>query len=297
MLRAQLYLHFSIFLWGFTGIFGKAISLNEGMLVWYRMGLTALIWLLVLRLTRRLRWLGWITTLHLVGIGVVLTLHWLFFYASIKHGNISVAMSCLAFVAVFSSLLEPLLLRRPLEWVQVALAVLALFGMLLIFQFTASARLGIALGLISAFLGSLFTILNKRMANQQDSEHITAYEIGSGFLFLSLLLPVYLDYMESPWLWPSQTDGLLLLLFVVFCTVVPFNLAIKSLKHVSAFTANLSLNLEPVYGILLAMLIYREHRQLGPGFYVGMSLVLVSVMAYGWYRWIRLKQSASVAPT
>lgn len=285
MRRAYWLLHTSIFLWGFTGIFGKAISLNEGLLVWYRMGLTALVWLALGRLMGRLQWPGSRAVAQLSGIGVLLALHWLFFYASIKYGNVSVAMSCLALVAVFSSLLEPLLLRTRFQRMQVLLALTGFAGMLLIFRFTEFARTGILLGIVSSLLGSLFTIFNKQLADVHPSETITTYEMISGFLFLTAGLPFYLNWLQNDWQLPSLNDAVLLVLFVIFCTVIPFNLSVKALRQVSAFTANLSLNMEPVYGILLAFVIYQEHQDLDGYFFAGLLLILLSVVFYSAYQW------------
>ncbi|MCS6916307.1 MAG: DMT family transporter [Chitinophagales bacterium] len=296
MRRAYLYLHLSIFLWGFTGIFGKAITLNEGLLVWYRMGLTSLIWLAIGLFGGTVQRLNPKATGQLAGIGLVLMMHWLFFYASIKYSNISIAMSCLALIAVFSSVLEPLILRRPLEWIQVVMALIGLTGMLFIFRFTEFARTGIALGMVSSLLGSLFTIFNKQMVANYNSETITTYELTSGFLFLTLLMPVYLKLNGTEWVVPSVSDSVLLVLFVVVCTVIPFNLSMKALRHVSAFMSNLSLNMEPVYGIVLAFIIYREHRQLDAGFYGGMGLILLSVVLYSVIQWRAARKAGIVAP-
>ncbi|MDW8392672.1 MAG: DMT family transporter [Chitinophagales bacterium] len=296
MRRAYLYLHLSIFLWGFTGIFGKAITLNEGLLVWYRMGLTSLIWLAIGLFGGTVQRLNPKATGQLAGIGLVLMMHWLFFYASIKYSNISIAMSCLALIAVFSSVLEPLILRRPLEWIQVVMALIGLTGMLFIFRFTEFARTGIALGMLSSLLGSLFTIFNKQMVANYNSETITTYELTSGFLFLTLLMPVYLKLNGTEWVVPSVSDSVLLVLFVVVCTVIPFNLSMKALRHVSAFMSNLSLNMEPVYGIVLAFIIYREHRQLDAGFYGGMGLILLSVVLYSVIQWRAARKAGIVAP-
>ena len=280
MKKALLQLHVAVFLWGFTGIFGRSIHLTEGVLVWYRMLLTSLSWVLISLITKRVPWLPWGEILRISVVGLLVSLHWLFFYGSIKYSNISIGMSCLPMIAVFSSILEPLMLRQKFQWYEMMLALLALTGMFLIFQFTEVYRTGIILGLISSLLGSVFTILNKRLVVKYNSETITTYEISTGFIYLTLLMPLYLTFFPTPYLIPASNDWWLLLLFTIVCTVIPFNLSMKALQKVSAFTANLSLNMEPVYGIILAFIFYHEQNDLSAGFFAGAGLILFSVLLY-----------------
>jgi len=280
MRRAFFLLHISIFLWGFTGVFAKAIDLTEGPLVWYRMFLTTACWVLILIFTKKIYWPGWKNISRIGIVGLLVALHWLFFYGSIKYSNISIGMSCLPMIAVFSSILEPIITRQSFRWYEMLLALIALLGMFLIFQFAEVYRVGIVLGLISALLGSVFTILNKRLVTQFHSEIITTFEIGTGLVWLTLLMPVYLWIFPTDKILPDGHDWLLLLVFTVVCTVIPFNLSMKALKDVSAFAANLSLNLEPVYGIILAFLIYHEQKQLNYGFYLGAGMIFLSVVIY-----------------
>ncbi|MFI5135716.1 MAG: DMT family transporter, partial [Chitinophagales bacterium] len=243
MRKAFFLLHLSIFLWGFTGVFAKAIDLKEGVLVWYRMLLTGACWILILAVTKKLQWPGWKNVFRISIVGLLVSLHWLCFYGSIKYSNISIGMSCLPMIAVFSSILEPVITRQPFRWYELLLALFALTGMFLIFQFSEIYRTGIILGLISAFLGSIFTILNKKLVNHFDSEILTTFEISTGFIWLTLLMPIYLWIFPGEKLLPSSHDWLLLIIFTIACTVIPFNLSMKALKKVSAFTVNLSLNL------------------------------------------------------
>lgn len=280
MRRAFIMLHISVFLWGFTGIFARSIHLTEGVLVWYRMLLTALCWILLGIITKKVPLLPFREILRLSVAGLLVAMHWLFFYGSIKYSNISIGMSCLPMIAVFSSILEPVMLRKSFKWYELMLAMLALLGMFLIFQFTVLYRTGIILGLVSAMLGSTFTILNKKLVGKYNSETITTYEVSTGFIYLTLLMPVYLSLFPTDKLLPDSTDWLLLFIFSVMCTVIPFNLSMKALQNVSAFTANLSLNMEPVYGIILAFIFYHEQKELNAGFFAGAALILLSVLFY-----------------
>jgi len=278
--KAFILLHISIFLWGFTGVFAKAIDLSEGPLVWYRILLTTICWFIILAFTKRLYWPGWKNVGQISIIGLLVSVHWLFFYGSIKYSNISIGMSCLPMIAVFSSILEPIITRQSFRWYEMMLGLIALVGMFVIFQFAEVYRVGIVLGLISAFLGSIFTIMNKNLVKFYNSEIITIYEMGTGLIWLTLLMPLYLWIFPTPKIFPNSHDWGLLLIFTIVCTVIPFNLSMKALKDVSAFAANLSLNLEPVYGILLAFAIYHEQKQLNYAFYIGAGLILLSVVIY-----------------
>ncbi len=280
MKRAYLLLHISIFLWGFTGIFARAIDLTEGMLVWYRMLLTSICWLLIAFFSNQVKQLAFKDAFRISFVGLLVAVHWLFFYGSIKYSNISVGMSCLAMIAVFSSLLEPLITGRRFQWYELLLGLLAAIGMFMIFQFNVEYRTGIMLGLISAFLGSIFTIQNTMLMTKYNSETVTTYELCSGFIYLTLLMPAYLFLFPTNKYLPSDNDWLLLMIFTIACTVIPFNLSMKALKYVSAFTANLSINMEPVYGIILAFIFYHEQKELHPGFFIGTFIILLSVILY-----------------
>lgn len=280
MRRAYFYLHASILLWGFTGVFARAIDLTEGVLVWYRVLLTSACWLLIAAFSHRVKRLPLKEAFRLSLVGLLVVVHWLFFYGSIKYSNISVGMSCLAMIAVFSSFLEPIITGRRFQWYELLLALMAALGMFLIFEFNANYRTGIILGLICAFLGSIFTIQNKQMMAKYNSETVTTYELCSGFIYLTCLMPLYLWIFPTDKYLPDSNDWLLLVFFTVMCTVIPFNLSMKALKSVSAFTANLSINMEPVYGICLAFIFYDEQKELHPGFFAGTFIVLLSVIIY-----------------
>lgn len=291
MRKAYLYLHTSILLWGFTGIFAKAIDLTEGILVWYRLLLTSICWLIIALVTKKVKLLTLKEAMKISYVGFIVAIHWLFFYGSIKCSNISVGMSCLAMIAVFSSILEPLVTGRRFQWFELALALFAAFGMFLIFEFNVQYRTGVLLGLISAFLGSYFTIRNKMLMATYNSETVTTYELCSGFIYLTLLMPLYLWLFPTDKYLPMSYDWLLLLVFTVMCTVIPFNLSMKALRNISAFTANLSINMEPVYGITLAFIFYHEQKDLHPGFYAGTLIILLSVVVYMFLKFRRMRKN------
>jgi drug/metabolite transporter (DMT)-like permease len=278
MKRAFIRLHIAVLLAGLTGILGRLISLNEGLLVWYRLLITAFsLWLLALvrrqnlRINRRDLW-------RIVGIGGIAALHWVAFYGSIKYSNVSVGLLCFSAIGFFTALLEPLLMRHRLDVVELLLGLLVIAGIFLIFQVDPHYKTGILIGLVSALLGSLFPVLNKRILERVPAETVTLYELSGGFLVLTVLMPGYLYLFPVPSLLPGWQDLGWLLILSWVCTVLAFNLSMSALQKISAFTVNLSYNLEPIYGILLAFLLFREDKYLGRGFYVGFFLILLSIV-------------------
>jgi len=280
--RAYLELHLAVLLFGFTAILGRLITLDEGALVWYRMGLTTLSLLLFPGVLRSVRRLSPAQMARLAGIGVIVALHWVTFFGSIKASSVSVTLSCMGTMALFTAFLEPLLLRRAFRPEEFLLGLLIVPGIFLIHRFSVQSETGIALGILSAGLAALFSILNKRAMEKHQALTITLAELGSGWLFLSLLLPLWLQSHEGRAWFPEPLDWLWLLLLALVCTTLAYVLALRALGQLSAFINSLTINLEPVYGILLAMVIFKEHEQLHPGFYAGTALVLLVVFLHPW---------------
>jgi drug/metabolite transporter (DMT)-like permease len=278
--KAYLELHLAVFLFGFTAILGKLISLSELPLVWYRLLLTCPALLLIIFFTNRSFQLPWKEIGKLAGIGVLVSLHWLTFYGSIKASNASVTLSCLAATTLFTSILEPLIIGRKFRWYEAGIGVFIIIGIYLIFTFQQMFLTGILLGLLSAFLAALFSVLNKKLISSHDTYVVTFYELSAGFLFLSLLIPIYYWNTPSIVLIPDGMDWIWLGILAWLCTVLAYTLSLNALRYISAFTSNLTINLEPVYGIVLAWFILQEHEQLQAGFYVGTGIILSSVGLY-----------------
>lgn len=277
MKKAFIQLHIGVVLAGFTGVFGKLISLNEGLLVWYRMLLSGVLLLVILVALRQLQKISWRSFLHIGSIGFLLGLHWLFFYGSIKYSNISIGVVCYALTSFFTALLAPLLTSKKLVLSELLLGVLTLIGVGLIFSFDVQYRVGVALGVISSLIVACYTLAAEKLSKQYASQTITVYQMLGGFIGISGLMPIYLHYFPVATIVPSTTDTIYLLLLSFFCTVVLYTLVTNTLKTISAFTVNLTFNLEPLYAILLAMVIYQENKELTISFYVGFGLTLLSV--------------------
>ena len=278
MKKAFIQLHIAVLLAGLTGVLGKLISLNAGLLVWYRLLLTApSLWLLALIRRQSVR-IEWRDFWRIFGIGAIAALHWVAFYASIKYSNVSVGLLCFSAVGFFTAFLEPLVLRHRIDAMELFLGLLVIVGIFCIFQVDPRYKTGILIGLVSSLLGSLFPVLNKRILRRVPSETVTLYELSGGFVALTVMMPIYLYLFPSSSLAPGLQDWVWLLILAWACTVLAFNLSMAALHKISAFTVNLSYNLEPVYGILLAFLLFREDKYMNHGFYVGMALILLSIV-------------------
>jgi len=285
MKKAFVQLHIAILLAGFTGVLGRLISINEGLLVWYRLFFTAIALGIMALITKKVSLRFHKSFFSLIGIGFIIALHWVFFYGSIKYSNVSVGLVCFSSIGFFSSIVEPLLLKRKIDPVEVLLGIAVMFGVYLIFHFANNYQLGIVFGLISSFLAALFTILNKSMVGKHNPETISFYELGGGWIALTFFLPFYFQFFPIERYLPTSLDFVWLMVLSLFCTVLAFNLSIRSLQKISPFTVNLSYNLEPVYGIALAFLIYQEHRELGPSFYFGIGIIFLTVLIQTFRTW------------
>jgi drug/metabolite transporter (DMT)-like permease len=278
MKRAFLQLHIAVFLAGFTGVLGRLITLNEAVLVWYRLMISCTVLWVLLLFKKRKPAASRTLFLQASSVGFILAFHWVTFYAGIKISNISTALVCLSAMGFFTAILEPVMLRRPFDIVEVLLGMLAIAGISIVFHFDPHYKLGIVISLFSAFLASIFPILNRQILQKMDPETATRYQLSGGFLFITLLMPVYLHYFPVIRLLPSLSDWGWLLVLGIVCTVLAYDLFMKALQKIPAFTVNLSYNLEPIYGIAMAFLIYREDKEVSPGFYYGFCLIIGAVV-------------------
>lgn len=277
MKKAFLQLHLSVFLAGFTGILGKLISLNEGLLVWYRLLITSVTLYVLFRIQGTFKKLPWKDILPIGGTGVIVALHWLFFYGSIKYSNVSIGVICFSLTSLFTAIFDPLINKRRFDVAEMLLSLLTLLGILLIFHFDTQYRTGIIIGIISAMFAALFTVFNKRLIKRFDTYTITFYELSTGFIVLSMAMPLYLHLFPVPTLLPSSLDLIYLLVLAWFCTVLMYLLSMSALKKISPFTVNLCFNLEPVYSIVMAFVLFHENKLLNNAFYAGLGCIILSV--------------------
>ena len=280
--RALWQLHACVLLWGFTAILGKIITLPAMSLVIWRMLIVIGCLALWPRVWRGLKAMPTSLRRTYAALGCVIALHWLSFYGAIKLANASVAVACLALGSVSAAVIEPLVFRRRHKLSELALGILAIPGVvLLVGGVPLDMQLGVLVGVISAVLTATFAVLSKKFVSDADTASITFIEMIAGTLLLIIM--AFLVF-EEPWFaaLPSATDLGWLLVLALFCTLLPFLLWLSALHHISAFTTQLTLNLEPVYAIALAALLFGEHRELTLSFYAGVVVILATLLLQPW---------------
>lgn len=292
MKKDYLLLHLSVFIAGFTGVLGRLITLDSAILVWWRMAAAAVLMYLYLHVSARmqtrrrgtdargasLRRYGIKDVLQMGGVGMLLCLHWVFFYASIKASNVSIGVVCFSLVGFFTALFEPIINRHRFSGREFLFSLLTILGIYLIFQFDARYRLGIALGVVSSALYALFAITNQRVGKHYEPKNMLLWEMVGGLVGLTCLIPIYNMFIPVGRLYPVGMDYPYLAFMVVVCTIGLCLLQIIVLQKIPAFTVNLTYNLEPVYSIILSMFIFSEYKELNFSFCIGIALIIISVV-------------------
>lgn len=278
--RTLILLHTAVFLAGWTGILGRLISLGGLPLVWYRMMISIVTLLIVLGFMRRLHKTGSKAIMQIAGCGILLALHWVAFFASIRVSNVSIGVACIATSCFFTSIFEPLINRKRISWKEILISFISIAGVLLIFSLDIRYRAGIILGLLSAALYSVFAIFNVNVAARtgEDSATMLLWELVGGVAFLTICIPFQAWFFPEEAILPAGSDLIWLLLLGSVFTVVPFLFQLHALRKLSAFTVNLTYNLEPVYSIAFAALIFGEQREVGWSFWAGLLLIIISVL-------------------
>lgn len=276
--NVQLRLQFLILLWGFTGVFGKLITLSALPIVWYRTGVAALAIFLYLHLKGVKINISQSQLLQFLGIGFIIALHWFTFYWSIKVSNVSVALSTLSMGALFTSFLEPLFFRWKIDFQEVIIAIVVSACVMIIFRASPQYALGIGLGILCSFLSALFSVLNAKAQKGSNPINITLIEMLGGFICINLLMifvqpKSFVEVFSVDWI----NFGWLILLGVVFTAFAQIEM-VALLKHVSPYTLLLNVNLEPVYGIILAYLIFGQSEQMSSIFYVATGVMIFAIV-------------------
>ena len=277
--KAYLQLHFAVLLFGFTAILGndKLISIPAISIVWWRVLFTSISLFFLINFGKSLRKIPKRYLWQYMVIGAIVALHWICFFGSVKlAGNSSVTLICMATVALFTAVIEPIVLKTKFQKKDLFLGILVIPGMALVVGNVSSDMwLGILVGLISAFLAAVFSVWNKMIIDEADPKDITFLEMSSGWLFVSLLLPFIFHFDKNVAFVPVGWDWIFLILLALVCTTLAYVLSLRALKHLSAFTSMLTYNLEPVYGILIAYFFLNE--KLSVGFYLGVLIILGAV--------------------
>ena len=282
LLRSHLKLHFIVLIYGFTAILGKLISLPATQLVWYRMLIAVITFYIFLRWNKTDLTISRKQFFKLFGIGMIVALHWITFFGAIKISNVSVALGCLATTTLFTSLLEPFFFRKRINAVEVIVGILIIIGLYLIFRFETRYTSGVIVALVSAFLAGLFTVINKKMVVHQKASVISFYEMSGGLTIISIYL-LFSGWGNAPLSLPSPIDFVYLLALGTICTAFAFAVQVDIMKHLSAYVVALTINLEPVYGIVMAYFLFGETEHMTGGFYIGTAIILASVLGYPLY--------------
>jgi drug/metabolite transporter (DMT)-like permease len=279
--KSYLSLNLAVFLFGFTGILGHLIDLSALALVWWRALIT---------------WIGLIPILIYFKefslpkkknfkiffiIGILVAIHWICFYGSIKLSNSSVAMICLAFIPIFTAISETLLNKKAWNKIDLIVGLAIIPGMVLIVQnISTQYKIGFAVGILAAIFSAIFATLNKKHIHEASPMVITWIELFSVWVFISFIMPIYYSYESGIKFWPSASDWFYLLILAILCTIIAFVLTVKSLQHLSAFSAMLCFNLEPVYGIVFAAIFLHDYEHLNSSFYIGVVLIVCTLIIY-----------------
>lgn len=281
--RYFLLLHFIIFIWGFTGIFGGLITIGAVSLVWYRMLIAVIGVAIFAFITRKSIASNLTKQLQAMSVGLIIALHWIFFYQSIKSSTISIAVVCLSFATFFSALIEPLFYKRRILIYEVFFGLLVVLCLIYIFSFQTGYQEGILFGVFSASLSALFTVLNGKLANSYEPITLSFYELIGGFFGISIFLFFSGGFDMQLFIIPAS-DWIYLLLLGIICTAFAFVGSVYVMKQVSPYTVVISTNLEPVYTIILAYLIFGEKEKMNVQFYIGTIIILLTLLANAYFK-------------
>jgi drug/metabolite transporter (DMT)-like permease len=279
-LKHFLQLHLIVFIWGFTAILGALISIDAVPLVWFRMLLAVLFILLYFLVTKKKLLIDRKTLLKFLITGIIIALHWITFFKAIKVSNISIALVMMSTGAFFTSLIEPLFFKRRIKVVEIVLGLIVIAGLYVIFNFETQYYLGIIYALISAFLAALFSVLNGIFIKKTDADVISFYQLFFGVAFVTVFL-FFTNSFTADFFILKTSDWVYLLILSSVCTAYAFIASVKLMKHLTPFTVMLTINLEPVYAILLALLIFGDKEKMKPEFYYGAFIVLFVVLLNG----------------
>jgi drug/metabolite transporter (DMT)-like permease len=294
--KHYLLLHLVVLIWGFTAVLGLLISIPAVEIVFYRTLIASSTLAVVLLIGKKSWVLPRTTAIAILGTGALIAAHWILFFAAARVANASVCLAGMATCSLWTSLLEPWMTGRKIRIYEVGLGLLVIVGLYVIFRFEFDHALGLSMAIASAVLGAVFTILNARFAQHHDAYVITFYEMTGACLSVALFLPIYVAYLSEAGtllLVPTLSDWGYLLVLALVCTLYAFSVSVQLMRYVTAFAMNLTNNLEPVYGILLAVLIFGEKETMSLPFYVGTAIILLSVLAYPVIRRVQRRRALS----
>jgi len=282
-IKGQLQLHFVVFVWGFTAILGELITLPATQLVWHRMLIAAISLYIWTRIRKIDLTVGWKPALQMIGTGAITAAHWITFFHAVKISNVSITLACLSSSALFTSFLEPLIFRQRIQFSEIFFGLLTIAGISVIFEVTTGYEWGIVTALISAFLAAAFAVLNGMFTKRHRPTVITTYEMIGGVLAISVYLALSARF--TPQMFdPPAMDWVWLLVLGTVCTAYAFIVSVQVMKYLNPYTVVLTINMEPVYGIILAFLIFGDAERMNLSFYLGTLLIMAAVFGNGLLR-------------
>ena len=279
-LKNYLLLHFIVFIWGFTAILGALITIDAIPLVWFRMGLAVLFIMMYFLVKKKSFSIDKKGVIKFFFTGIIIALHWIFFFKAIKVSNVSVALVTMSTGAFFTSLIEPVFFKRRIKSVEIILGLLVIVGLYIIFNFETQYKLGIIYALISSFLGSLFAVLNGLFIKEYNANSISLYQLFFGTLFITIYLLITNSFSVAFFQIPTS-DWIYLFILSSICTAYAFIVSVKVMKYLSPYTVMLTINLEPIYAIILALWIFGDKEKMNIEFYYGAVIVLSVVIING----------------
>ena len=284
MLKDYIHLHFLVLIWGFTAILGLLITIPSVEVVFYRTliaSATIGVWIFFFK--KKISQPKGRSIVKITLTGFVIAAHWILFFAAAKVSNASVCLAGLSTTTLWTSFIEPIIFKRKIKYYEVLLGLVIMLGLYVIFQFDFNHQLGLMMGIGSAFLAALFSVINGKFTRKHDPYHITFYEMLGACLGTIIFMPFYLKFFSETGkleLALNLSDLGYILILALVCTVYAFSASVELLKRITVFMSNLTINLEPVYGIILVLLFFGEKEKMGGGFYLGTSIILVAILSY-----------------
>jgi drug/metabolite transporter (DMT)-like permease len=272
-------MHFCVLLWGFSAIMGKLILLDEISLVWYRMLFAGLFFGIILLFQKKSFFISYNVLKLVLFNGMLLALHWVCFYGSVKKANASIAVICIPITSLIVAFIDPIINKTSFKKSNLLLSILMLIGMIIIFYTSPIGyRLGLFLGILASFFVAIFSCINKNLIGKIDTFELAFYEMLGGFFLLSIILLVFYFFGFKFSLHFKGNDYPFMFIYLVFCTFIPFVISLKALKHLSTFISVFLVNLEPIYGMILAAFIFKENKMLGANFYLGAAIIFLGIV-------------------
>ncbi|MGV1012064.1 MAG: DMT family transporter [Flavobacterium sp.] len=278
--KSYLHLHWIVFIWGFTAVLGRLITLNALPLVWFRMLFAVGFIFIYIKIKKVPLKLPKKVLLKFLVAGLVIALHWFTFFRAIKVSNVSITLACLSTGAFFTSIIEPIFFNKKVVWYEIFFGLIVVLGLTIIFNVEGKYMEGIILALISAFLSASFAVINSKFVKDYEPTIISFYELVGGVLFFSLFL-LGTSSFDAKFFQLTANDFMYLMILSSICTAYAFIASTAVMKFLSPYTVMLTINLEPIYGILLAVIIFKDKEQMSPAFYVGAVIILITVLLNG----------------